>query len=59
MSRIDKLTKIIRQEQEAVRQGGAAKQLCRIQDRLLQHVVRTGKAAPFDLFTIPEAICTK
>jgi hypothetical protein len=25
----------------------------------LQHVVRTGKTAPLELFTIPEAICAK
>jgi len=38
-----------------VRQGANAEQLRRHQDRLLQHVVRTGKTAPFELFTVPEA----
>ncbi len=56
MTRMEKLVKIIEQEQELVRQGANAEQLCRHQDRLLQHVVRTGKTATFDLFTIPEVV---
>ena len=59
MTRLQKLVKIIEQEQKLVRQGANAEQLRRHQDRLLQHVVRTGKTAPFELFTIPEAICAK
>jgi hypothetical protein len=55
MTRLQKLVKIIKQEQELVRQGAESEQLCRHQDRLLQHVVRTGKAASFELFTIPES----
>jgi len=53
MTRMEKLVKIIEQEQEVVRQGGESEQLCRHQDRLLQHLVRTGKNCSFELFTVP------
>ena len=53
MTRLQKLVKIIKQEQELVRQGANAEQLRRHQDRLLQHIVRTGKTASFELFTVP------
>ena len=53
MTRLQKLVKIIEQEQKLVRQGADCEQLCRHQDRLLQHVVRTGKTASFELFTVP------
>ena len=53
MTRLQKLIKLVEQEQELVRQGADCDQLCRHQDRLLQHVVRTGKTASYDLFTVP------
>jgi len=55
MNRMDRLIKIVKQEQELVRQGADCEQLCRHQDRLMQHLIRTGKNCPFDLFTIPES----
>ena len=58
MTRLEKLIKIVEAEQQVVRCGGTAadtEALCRFQDRLFQHIVRTGKTAPYELFQIPEA----
>ena len=55
MTRLQKLIKLVEQEQELVRQGADCEQLCRHQDRLLQHLSKTGRTCAFELFTIPEA----
>jgi hypothetical protein len=59
MTRLQKLIALVEQEQELVRQGADCEQLCRHQDRLLQHTSKTGKTCAFELFTIPEATCGK
>jgi hypothetical protein len=56
MNRLKHLIQLVEAEQKVVRNGGTAadvEALCRHQDRLLQHIVRTGKTAPFELFEIP------
>jgi hypothetical protein len=54
MTRLQRLIKLVEDEQKIVRNGGCSEQLCRHQDRLLQHLSRTGKTAPYELFQIPE-----
>jgi hypothetical protein len=57
MNRLQRLIKLVEAEQKIVRNGGTAadtEALCRHQDRLLQHLSRTGKTAPYELFQIPE-----
>ena len=57
MSRLERLIKIVEAEQQVIRDGGTAadvEALCRHQDRLLQHLSRTGATAPYGLFLIPE-----
>ena len=57
MDRLKRLIKLVEAEQQIVRNGGTAadtEALCRHQDRLLQHIVRTNKTVPYELFMIPE-----
>jgi hypothetical protein len=53
MKRLARLIRLVEAEQKVVRNGGSSEALCKIQDRLLQHLSRTGKTAPYELFMIP------
>lgn len=56
MTRLQRLVKIVKEEQAVVASGGTkadTEALCRHQDRLLTFVNRTHQTVPFELFYIP------
>jgi len=57
MTRLQRLIKLVKEEQEVVRQSKTTanvEALCRHQDRLLTFCARNNQTAPFELFQIPE-----
>ena len=57
MTRLQRLIKLVREEQDVVRQSKTPENveaLCRHQDRLLTYCSRNKQTAPYELFSIPE-----
>jgi len=57
MTRLQRLIKYVKEEQDAVRQSKTpanVESLCRQQDRLLTYCARNNQTAPYELFQLPE-----